>query len=277
MTYYESIRTRDDHTLGITVFEPPESSDKVVIIGPCTGLSQNRYAALAAYLQQNGCTVLTFDYRGTGRSAPTSLKGFSANIHIWASQDADAVIRFAKNSYSGQELIFLGHGLSGELFGLIPASQYINRLVLVGSALSCTRMLPFRDRIRLKFFHSFARMLTNMFGYFPGEKIGIMQNLPAGVMKEWARWCNCREGLFEEFPERKYRKIELPLLCLSFEEDWLSPPAAVASLLDYYSGSTSSWHQIRAKEIGVDRVGHKSFLDLPAGLKIWPMIIEWMN
>ena len=37
------------------------------------------YRGFASYLAGRGCAVLTYDYRGTGDSRPTSLAGFKAS------------------------------------------------------------------------------------------------------------------------------------------------------------------------------------------------------
>ena len=184
MVEKKQIRTKDDKLISVTCYSPDHPNGRNVIIGPAAQLTQDQYLSFSIFLQKNGFTVITFDYRGMGESAPDELKGYIAGLQQWASQDADAVIRFAKNSYPGNELIYVGHGIGGELIGLAPASQYINRLVLVSSSLSCGRWWPLHGRLKFSLMKPIARAASAVFGYFPGKKLGLKGNLPKGVVNE---------------------------------------------------------------------------------------------
>lgn len=50
------------------------AADKILIIVPATGVLQSFYFKLATFLQQNGITVITFDYAGIGKSLNGSIK-----------------------------------------------------------------------------------------------------------------------------------------------------------------------------------------------------------
>ncbi len=62
----------------------------VLIVG-AMAVPQSFYAELARWLAGRRWQVVTFDYRGIGRSAPLSLKGFEADILTWARQDCAAI------------------------------------------------------------------------------------------------------------------------------------------------------------------------------------------
>ena len=135
----KKIRTKDGRTITITCFAANASNGKCIIIAPAVETVQKDYEKFAVYFQQLGYHVTTFDYRGVGESAPVMLNGFDAGLHQWAVHDADAVIRFVKAQCPNLELIYIGHGIGGELIGLAQASQYIDKLVLASSSLSCKK------------------------------------------------------------------------------------------------------------------------------------------
>lgn len=272
-----TIRTKDGCNIGISVYVQQKKEGKVILIGPSALASQAHYRELALFLQLHGYTVITFDYRGVGLSAPAHLKGYKARMYQWAVQDIDAVIRYARHFFPGQELVFIGHGVGGELVGLSPASQYIDRLVLVNSALSCKKLWPWRDRLRMLYLKTFAHISGTLMGYFPGKSAGLSANLPKGVMFEWIDWCNSNNGLFDKFPENNYRKLQVPLLAFSFSDDWRSPRRAVEALLSYFSGTQVAWHHVKPAEVGMRKVGHLGPFDKSGKAGFWQPLCLWIG
>ena len=73
-------------------FEPSSKVVVAVVIAPAMGVAQEYYEPLANWLSQKGFLVVTFDYRGTGRSLKGSLRGFEADLFDWA-KDCSAVLK----------------------------------------------------------------------------------------------------------------------------------------------------------------------------------------
>lgn len=272
-----TIRTKDGCKIVMKIYAQEATQGKVILIGPSALTTQAHYQEMALYLQSQGYTVITFDYRGVGLSAPITLKGYKAGLHQWAVQDIDAVIRYARNYLPGQEIIFIGHGIGGELIGLSPASQYISKLVLVNSSLTCKKLWPWRDRLRMAFLKRFIRVSSAFFGYFPGKRTGLSDDLPKGVMYEWLEWCNNNNGLFDNFPDNNYRKLQVPLLAFSFSDDWHSPRRAVQELLNYFSGTQITWHHIKPAEIGLRKIGHMGPFEKNGQHNFWQALCVWIG
>lgn len=272
-----TIRTKDGCTIAMNIYTQDGQPCKVILISPSVLATQAHYQDMALFLQAQGYPVITFDYRGVGLSSPHTLKGFKARMHQWAVQDMDAVIRYARNRFPGQEIIFIGHGIGGELIGLSPASQYIGRLVLVNSSLTCKKLWPWRDKLRMLFLKSFIKLSSSFFGYFPGRSTGLSDNLPKGVIYEWIDWCNSTNGLFDQFPDNNYRKLEVPLLAFSFTDDWRSPRRAVQALLHYFSGTQVTWHHLRPADIGMKKIGHLGPFDSHCRDAVWQPLSVWLR
>ncbi len=277
MYSHEKIRTKDGKEIGISIYSPAQPDGKTMIIAPTGGVTQELYSTIATWFSQRGFSVITFDYRGVGRSAPEKLKGYAANMHQWAVQDIDAVILFAKNKYPLQEIIYLGHCVGGEIVGLAQASQYINKLVLVNSALSCRKLWPLRYRFRMVTLRFFVRMMSRWRGYFPGKKVGYSEDLPEGVMLEWANWCSSNNGLFDKFPDNNYRKLMIPILAFSFTDNWNTPMKAVQELLNHFSNACITWHHMKPTELGFDSIGHYGFFYSSAETPLWKMLLSWLS
>ena len=277
MLSHEEIRTKDGKMIGITVYSPQAAKNRVMIVAATGGVKQEFYEPYADFFQKQGFTILTFDYRGMGRSAPKELKGFSANMHQWAVQDIDAVILYAKNKYPQQEITYVGHCVGGEIVGLAQASQFINKLVLVNSALSCRKLWPLKERFKIVAIRPFIRLLNRIFGYFPGKKIGYAENLPKGVMHEWANWCSKQNGLFDAFPDNNYRKLHIPLLAFTFSDNWNSPVKAVQELLNRFASACITWHHLKPADLNRKQIGHYGFFYPEMETSLWPMLLDWLN
>ena len=272
-----TIRTNDGTRIWMSSYLPERSNGKVMVVAPAVGLTTGDYDAFACFFCEHGFTVITFDYRGVGNSAPQKLNGYQANMHQWAAQDINAVLLFAKQHHPKQELIYVGHGIGGEIIGLAPASQYINEIVLVSSALSCAKLWPWQYKIKMEGLKGFANLSSRIVGYFPGGPFNLYGNLPQGVVNEWTGWCDNSNGLFDNFPDNNYRKLNIPILALTFADDWHCPPRAVKELLSRFENSLITWYHIKPKEIGMKKIGHTNFFHSMMRTTLWEILLKWIS
>jgi predicted alpha/beta hydrolase len=272
-----TIRTNDGTRIWVSSYSPQESNGKIIVIAPGAGCTQEYYDAFANHLCSSGFIVISFDYRGVGRSAPEKLNGFNASMYQWAVQDINAVLLFAKHQYPKQEIIYIGHSTGGEIIGLAPASQYIHKLILISSSLSCAKLWPWQYRMGLDSLKFFGRISSRIFGYFPGKSFYIYGDLPKGVIYEWANWCDSSNGLFDSFPDNNYRKLNAPILAFSFTDDWRCSPRAVKGLINKFENSTITWYHIDPKEIGMKKIGHIDFFRPAMKAKLWNELLKWLN
>lgn len=273
-----NIRTKDGKQIPICTYLPKTGHNKVMVMAPTGSLLSDFYAAFARFCQDRGFIVICFDYRGTREHLSNSPRGNEANMHQWAVQDIDAVILHAKKSFPMHEIIHVGHCIGGEIVGLAQASQYINKLVLVNSALSCSKFWKWRDRFRVLGSRTVIRLLNAWYGYFPSRKLGGQANMPKGVMNEWANWCSHANGLFDTYPDNNYRKLQIPILVYSFSDDWHCPPAAVRELLNHFSAAQVDWYHYRPEDLKLPSVGHIGFFIQEKMEKIlWQKLVNWVN
>src|SRR4029077_17676214 len=76
-----TLKADDGAALGATVYG---AGEQAVLVMPATGVPQSYYAKYAGYLAERGFSVLTFDYRGIGRSRNGPLRHSSARMRDWA-------------------------------------------------------------------------------------------------------------------------------------------------------------------------------------------------
>ena len=71
----------------------------IALINSGAGIQSRFYDRFAAFLAQNGVPTLVYDYRGIGRSRPTSLRGFKASVEEWGSKDCAAVLDWLRDRF----------------------------------------------------------------------------------------------------------------------------------------------------------------------------------
>jgi predicted alpha/beta hydrolase len=113
-----SLSSADGTLLSARVYEAAGASKGNVVIGGAMGVRQDYYASFAAWLASQGWRVTTFDYRGSGDSAPVNLRGFKADLFDWT-RDYEAAIDHAHAAQPDAPLFLLGHSLGAQLPGLL--------------------------------------------------------------------------------------------------------------------------------------------------------------
>jgi len=274
MKVSSTILTSDGTRIWIHSYMPEKENGKLMIIAPAFGAIQSLYHLFACYYRNHGYKVITFDYRGMGQSAPERFKGYKATLHEWAVQDINAVILYARNTWPKQELIYIGHCIGGEIIGLSPASQYIHRMILVSTALTCEKLFPWYQRIGMRFQKAWKRFISRVFGYLPTKRGGRM---PGGVVRQMANWCDSDNGLFDEYPDNNYRKLNIPVLAYSFTDDSLCPPRAVRELLNHFTAASVTWYHLNPRDIGINRVGHYEFFHPGMRSVLWKSMLHWLS
>jgi predicted alpha/beta hydrolase len=190
-----TIPARDGYPLAATLFTGTERDTPLVIISSATGVPRQFYARFAKSLVSRGFDVLTYDYRGIGGSRPRSLRRFRARMSDWGHEDFEGVLRYAKSRLGRETVRVVGHSVGGQLLGFAESNAMIERVACVASLLGDYRLWPRGEKLRmLATWYGLIPLANAVFGYVPG-KLGIGEDLPAGIAREWRDWC-VTEGYF---------------------------------------------------------------------------------
>ncbi len=257
-------------------------STGMVIINPATGVAARYYHYYAGFLSRHGFDVVTYDYRGIGRSRPASLRGCGYRWRDWGELDFDAVLRFARARDPGAPLLVVGHSIGGYLPGLAESGPAIHRMLTVGAQYAYWRDYAQGHRTRLFFkWHVVMPALTALFGYFPGRKLGWLEDLPSGVANEWsfrrARMELSHPGETRAEVLRRFAAISAPILAIAISDDELGTVAAVRRTLQYYRGATPTEVLLSPKDLGLESIGHFSLFHSRHASDFWPDTLLWLR
>lgn len=271
------IQAVDGLPLAATLFAPAAPAAASVLLLPATGVRRRFYGPFADFLATRGFRVLTLDYRGVGGSRPERLRGFPASLSAWAELDADSALRHLAERFPQEPLLGVGHSFGGQAFGLLDGRRRFGAALLVAAQSGWWGHWHGPARLRLiAFWYLVIPAATALCGYLPGRRLGLGEDLPAGVARQWARWGRHPDYLLRGDAgglAARYADIDCPLLALSFADDGYAPRPAVAALLALYRGAAVE-HRHFDEAAGV---GHFGFFRESARHTLWPEAARWLE
>jgi predicted alpha/beta hydrolase len=281
---HTKIPATDGFGLAATVYQPnpANASQKVVLIAPAMAVKRSYYDKYARFLAAEGFTVVTFDYRGMGDSRPPSLKGFRATLRDWGEKDIVGLIEWITNQYPSARLLVVSHSVGGQLMGLVPNNHKVTALLAVAAQSGYWRLWdpPGRRYFMCAFWHVMIPVLTRLCSYFPGSRVGMGEDVPAGVVLQWATWGRNPNYIVDQQgqPIREhFRTFSVPLLAYSIEDDTYAPRRTVEGLLSFYSQAQITHRHVSPKDLGVAAIGHFGFFREQFKSSLWNDTVHWLK
>ena len=268
------------------MFEPrvPAEVDRAAVFNCGGGIQAAHYRRFARYLAGSGIPVLTYDYRGIGKSRPVRLRGFAATAEDWAEYDSGGAIAWLRCRYPKAALVGIAHSIGALLLGGAPNASELSYLVLV-----CSHTGYFRDYRRgyrlpmAVLWHGVMPALTRLFGYFPARRLGLGDDIPSGIALQWAgrrtpnlehngrgHSARANAGL------ARCRALRGRALVLSVTDDAFATEAGTRRLLSYFPNLNSQQLRVSPAEVGVRGVGHFGFFRRNAQATLWPRVLAYI-
>jgi predicted alpha/beta hydrolase len=262
----------------------PDSQRPVVIINAATSVRCRHYSRFAAYLFANDFDVMTYDYRGIGESRSASIKGLNASWTDWGALDFEAMLKRAQREFPGQPIDVVGHSFGGCAAGLGESGRVIRRLVIVGAQFAYWRDYAPEHRWRMfGKWHVVMPLLTLFCGFFPGKRLGWLEDTPTGVVRDWstpaARYEQRPSGraLMKKTGALPFANVRAQILAISISDDPYGTIPAIERLLGYFSNATKTHLRIEPQDIGEQQVGHFAFFRSAYQATLWPIALTWLQ
>ena len=266
------IKAADGFDLSFSSFSPGGNAKGAVLIVPAMGVAQSYYQPFAEWLAREGFLAATFDYRGMGLSRNGSMRDLKADVLDWARLDTGAALDALAQRAGSLPIYWVGHSLGGQILPFVPGRERIARAVTVaaGSGYWLENAPALRWRVWF-FWYFMGPLATAAFGYFPGAKLGMVGDLPEGVMRQWRRWCLQREYAVGdgEHVRAQYAAVRTPITSLSFTDDELMSARNIESLHGFYTGAPRTMKRLAPGDAGVRRIGHFGFFRAAFEPSLW--------
>ena len=121
--------------------------------------------------------------------------------------------------------------------------------------------------------HLAGPLLTPVWGYFPGKRLGMVGDLPAGVMRQWSRWCRHPQFAWGAEPDKLRGVLQAaryPIHALSFADDEAMTLDCTRKLLAATPHAASTLEVIDPASMGVQRIGHIGAFRKEMEQQLWP-------
>lgn len=243
----------------------------VVLIAPATGVPHRFYLHFAAFLATRGFDSLCWDWRGIGESRrDDAMRDPRFTMRAWGEQDLAAAIAWAGRRAATGRIFLVGHSFGGQALGLAPNANLVDRAVLVAAQHGWVGHWPLKYRIPLTLlWRLFMPTAAALLGRFPSSLIGMGEDLPRGVAREWARWCARREALGTW---DGHAALDIPMLALSFDDDPFAPREAAAALVREYASA-----DIRHVHREAEGLGHFGFFRKGRASSLWEQVAGFLG
>jgi predicted alpha/beta hydrolase len=270
----ETIAVDDAIPLALTVWDAAAPRANVVI-GGAMGAPQDFYAPFARWLCGQGWRVTTFDYRGIGRSRPANggLRGFRADLFDWA-RDYAAVIDHAQAARPELPLYLVGHSLGAQLPGMLANQRKVSGLLAVAAGSGYWRETAPRVRPAIPlFWFLLVPLATAACGFFPGRRLRLIGDVPAGVMFQWRRWCldpHYSAGAEGKAVRQRYAAARFPVHAISIDDDDMVTLQGLRSLMTLYANAPGAVERVAPRTFAIARIGHFGAFRREREPDLWP-------
>jgi len=135
--------------------------------------------------------------------------------------------------------------------------------------------------------HIAMPVFTLLFGYFPGRRLGWLEDTPRGVVRDWVlsrsrfedTW---RGGSARRYPPKqdliqRFATLTAPMLSVGISDDEFGTIPALQRLLSYFSRSPRTLLEIEPGSINEQEIGHFGFFHSRFEKTLWPIAIEWLK
>lgn len=266
---------RDGCALAGTLVTPAQPR-RALLFCAGTGFPRGFYVPLARFLAGRGHAVLCFDYRGIGDSAPPSLRGYAATMSDWALRDMPAALDTLAARCPGLPLDWLGHSFGGQVVGVVPGIERVERIVTLAASIGWWPWhRPPRKWGAALLWHLYGPLAVRVYGCIPRGAIWQGRALPAGVYRQWRRWCLNRRyfaiDVGATLGPGYFDALRTPIRALAFTDDWIATPRTVAALHALYAGPGVECSWLAPQDFGLERIDHEGVF-LSSRAAVWPRI-----
>jgi len=266
-----------------------QSAFATALINAGAGIGMRYYDRFAHFLATNGIPTLVYDYRGIGQSRPSVLRGFTASVEDWGSKDCAAALEWLSGRFPKARRIVIGHSVGGFVTGFVTNGRKIDRMLLVGAHTGYWRDYAARPRLPMYLlWHALMPALTRVVGYFPGRRLHLLNDLPAGVALEWANrrrpefWWNkvTPDGepdiQWRDNALSRFLAIRASTLALRFTDDAFATEAATTRILGLYQNCPATRMVVGPVDAGGQKIGHFGFFRSRFRETLWPRVLAWL-
>ena len=274
------LRAADGYTLSALRYRPAGLARGRLIVAGATGVPQGYYRRFAQFAAARGYDTLTLDYRGIGRSAPPTLKGFRMDYLDWGRLDLAAAVE-AMHGDDGLPLVMVGHSYGGHAFGLLPNHDKVHGFVTFATGAGWHGWMPRLEQARVLFmWRLLGPVLTRWAGYLPWSRLGMGEDLPLDVYRQWRHWCRYPNYFFDDPAMQALRagfdRVRTPIVAVNATDDHWAPPRSRDAFMAGYRHTRWRPVTLDTAALALGPIGHMGYFKAAAS-PLWAATLDWFD
>lgn len=277
------LTTADGYTLGAMRYPATAPLRGRVVMAGATAVPQGFYRRFAQFASARGYETLTLDYRGIGLSRPDCLKRFRMNLLDWGRQDLAAAVDAMASAERPQPhlpLYVVGHSYAGHGFGLLPNHHKVSGFYVFGTGAGWHGYMPWGERVRvLSMWRVVLPLLTWWKGYCPWQMLGLGEDLPVDVFRQWRHWCQFPRYFFDDPAmagiEEQFADVRTPIMAVNSIDDLWASPASRDAFIDAYRNAQVTTKDLNPRDLNT-RLGHMGYFRQSAEV-LWEEALDWFT
>lgn len=272
-----TLTAADGYPLAAMRYHSPVPPRGHLVVGGATAVRQGFYKRFAEHAARRGFDVLTLDYRGIGQSAPATLKGFRMNYLDWGRLDLAAAVEAMR--LGGMPLYLVGHSYGGHALGLLPDPDAVDGAYTFATGAGWHGWMPPLERLRVLFmWRVLGPVWTRMHGYLPWSRLGMGEDLPIDVYRQWRQWCRFPRYFFDDpamqaITER-FDAVRFPIVAVNALDDAWAPPASRDAFMTGYRNAEVRSVTLDGIRAGLGFIGHMGYFR-PKAQPLWNDALDW--
>ncbi len=252
------------------------SNSYPVLICPATGITQFFYYAFAQWLSEQGYAVMVFDFRGIGQSLHEPLKQSRASIVDWGTLDIPAAISTLLDKTGAAKVILLGHSAGGQLLGINPLYEKVHQVIAVAGSTGHVKGLKGKTKVLAPVMFNVIFPVSSLIkGYGATQFIGMGENLPKTVAKQWREFCShpgyVKNAIGKTVQQDFHSQIQCPITSIWASDDEIATEINVRDLLRLYPNARTNMIELKPQQLGFKAIGHMLMFK-KSHRALWPLI-----
>jgi predicted alpha/beta hydrolase len=274
-----ALTARDGYELTALRYSASAATRGHIVVAGATGVAQRFYRPFAEFASARGYTTTTLDYRGIGLSRRGPLEGLDMAYLDWAYQDLAAAVDAVPQD--GLPLFMVGHSFGGHAFGLLPNHARVARFYTFATGAGWHGWMPPAERLKVLFmWRVLGPLLVRWNGYMAWSKLGMGEDLPIGVYRDWKRWCRYPRYFFDDptmaHVAEKFAGVTTPIVAANATDDLWAPPASRDAFMAGYRVAHWKAVDIDPRRIGLGAIGHMGYFRRQAE-PLWTDVLDWFG
>ena len=162
-----------------------------------------------------------------------------------------------------------------------PEIRNVDALVGVATQSGYWRHWDGVDRLRLiAFWYIAIPLLANLRETFPSSLLGLGQDIPSGVARQWAEWGRDPDYIRSRTvgPQPQYHEdVRCRLRTYWIEGDHLATGRGCRAWYDWFANAERECVKLGARNSAGRKIGHFGFFDPEIGADEWPGLADFVR